>query len=84
MELLHSFNMVQYVKAKIRIGHVIDLMITNEGHNILYNLHMSCMFSDYFVVKADLQIFCPPRQNKTVSLRKYDTINMTDFSDEFL
>ena len=40
------------------------------------------MLSDHFVVQADLQMSRP--QKKTVSYRKYDAMNMDDFSDELL
>jgi len=67
--------MVQHVKERTHIsGHIIDLVVTREGQNIL--------LSDHFVVQADLRM-SRPRQ-KTVSYRKYDAINMDDFSDELL
>jgi len=66
------------------LGHSIDLVVTHEGQNILGNLHVSSMLSDHVVVQADLLMPRPRPQEKTDSYRKYDPINMDDFSDELL
>ena len=85
VELLHSANMVQHVKDRTHIsGHIIDLVVTREGHDILGNVHVSSMLSDHFVVQADLRMSRPRPQEKSVSYRKYDAINMDEFSDELL
>ena len=85
MELLHSASMVQHAKKRTHIsGHIIDLVIKREGKHILGNLQVSSMSSDHFVVQADLRMYRPRPQEKTVSYRKYDAINMDDFPDELL
>ena len=65
-------------------GNIIDLVVTREGQNILGNLQVSSMLSYHFVVQADLRMSRPRPRQKTVSYRKYDAINMDDFSDELL
>ena len=46
---LHSANMVQHVKERVHIsGHIIDLVVTREGQNILGNLQVSSILSDHF------------------------------------
>ena len=85
VELLHSANMVQYVKEITHISaRIIDLVVKREGQNIVVNLHVSSMLSDHFVVQADLRISRPRPQEKTVSYLKYDAINMDDFSNELI
>jgi len=77
--------MVQHVKEKREThisGHITDLVVTREGPYILFNLQLSSMLSDYVIVQADLRMSRPRPQEKTVSYRKYDAINMDDFSDE--
>jgi len=73
------------VKERTHIsGHIIDLVVTREDHNILGNLHVSSMLSNHFVVQDDLRMSRSRPQEKTVSYRKYYAINMDDFSDELL
>ena len=56
VEPLHSANIVQHVKERTHIsGHIIDLVVTREGQNILGYLQVSSMLSDHFVVQADLK-----------------------------
>jgi len=75
--------MVQHVKERTHIsGHIIDLVVTRESQNILGNLQVSSMLYDHFVVQADLRMSRP--QEKIVSYRKYNVINMDVFSDELL
>ena len=85
MELLHSANIVQHVKERTHLsGHIIDLVVIREGQTILGNLQVWSMLSDHFVVQAYLRMSRPRPQKKTVSYRKYDALNMDDFSDELL
>jgi len=75
--------MVQLVKERTHISsHIIDLVVKREGQTILGNLQVSSVLSDHFLVQADL-LMSRPRQ-KTVFYRKYDAINMDNFSDELL
>ena len=50
-EILRSTNLIQHVQRRThRQGHILDLVITREGDDLVIGVSVSSMLSDHFLI----------------------------------
>ena len=74
--MLKSANLRQQVQERIRRhGHILDLVISRDDDNLIEDVSVSSVLSDYFLIVIDLAL---PKQSvsaKSISNGKYKSID---------
>jgi len=75
-DLLESTNLIQWVKETTHEdGHIIDLVITRHDDTLIKTTTVPTFFSDHGAIHIDMNATKPCVPQKTITFRKYKTIN---------
>jgi hypothetical protein len=75
--LLDSVGLEQHVTGATHVsGHTLDLVISRSSDNLVSSSSVSTLISDHHAVHCTLQLEKPPLPRKTVTFRKYKSIDM--------
>ena len=81
--LLHSLDFEQHVSSPThRSGHTLDAIISRSGYGLVSNVHVGDLFSDHCLILCSLSHTKIPRPRKTVSIRKWRTIDIPAFTSD--
>ena len=81
--LLHSLDFEQHVSSPThRCGHTLDAIISPSGYGLVSNVHVGDLFSDQCLILCSLSHTKIPRPRKTVSIRKWRTIDIPAFTSD--
>ena len=63
-------------------GHTVDAIISHSGYGLVSNVHVGDLFSDHCLILCSLAHTKIPRPRKTVSIRKWHTIDIPAFTSD--
>ena len=77
-ELLQEADFKQHVREPTHDGgHIHDLVITPNSHNIISSAFVETLLTDHHVIRCDLVTAKPKRPRRQIKYRKYTTIDNT-------
>jgi len=77
-ELLQEADFKQPVREPTHVGgHILDLVITQNSHNIISSAFVETLLTDHHVIRCDLVTAKPKRPRRQIRYRKYTTIDHT-------
>ena len=75
-ELLQEADFKQPVREPTHVGgHILDLVITRNSHNIISSAFVETLLTDHHVIRCDLVTAKPKRPRRQIRYRKYTTID---------
>ena len=75
-ELLQEADFKQHVRELTHVGdHILDLVITQNRHNIISSTSVETLLTDHHVIRCDLVTGKPKRPKRQIRYRKYTTID---------
>jgi exonuclease III len=93
-DLLQEYGFHQHVQTQTHVkGHILDVVITRDTSNILQQIEVAdpylCNNSneivhDHFAVFAKIQVAKPKPKHKTVTFRKYGSVDIVKFKQSIL
>jgi len=82
-DILQSANLTQHVTERThKHGHILDLVISRDDDNLINEVSVSSMLSDHFLVNIDVSLQKPSVPTKTMSYRKYRSIDKDAFAND--
>ena len=65
-----------------RSGHTLDAIISRSGYGLVSNVYVGDLFSDHCLILCSLSHTKIPRPRKTVSIRRWRTIDIPAFTSD--
>ena len=83
LDIIESNNLNQHIHEPTHeYGNTLDLLITRQSSNLVYNACVGERISDHDCVRWNLNLLKPERPKKTVRFRKMKQIDMDEFKKD--